>query len=247
MPLDLLKASRIQEILSKKVQIKRLDYRPKTVVGLDISYKPGQDTIGCAAAVAIRLDDLKIIDYSIVIDEVTIPYIPGFLAFREMPLMFKALIRLLKRLNEKPVLMVNGHGISHPRKLGIASHIGVVTDLPSIGVAGKLLYGDIVRLKGRDMIIVEGIIAGFVVSGGRDKKKSYYISIGHKISIEDLEYYIDRLFEPEFHYAKPPYPIHIADVMSREAARGRDNFIKWVSRNKHLFDLYTEHLEIFSN
>lgn len=203
--------------MSQKVIISRLAQRPNIVIGLDVSYKRNSD-IGYAAAVAIDTRDLRVIEYSVVSDKVSFPYIPGYLAFREAPLMLKALLRIKSR--REAVLMINGHGIAHPRGLGIASHIGVVMNLPSIGVAKSLLVGEIVRIGGREVIVYGNKIVGIVLSSEKSKTK-YYATIGHRVSLEDVEYYMNRFFNNRYRVAKPPYPIYLADKLSREFARGQ--------------------------
>ncbi len=165
--------------------------------------------------------------------EVSFPYIPGYLAFREAPLMLKAFLKL-KIKNRDLIIMVNGHGIAHPRGLGIASHIGLVLNKPSMGVAKKLLVGEVSRISGREVIILNNRIVGIVVSGERSKEK-YYVTIGYKISVEDLEYYIERTFNYRYRYTKPPYPIYLADKISREVAKGTESLFKWISTRKHIF------------
>lgn len=204
------------------------------VIGLDVSYKKDSD-LGCAAAVAIRMDDLKIVDYSTVVDRVYVPYIPGFLAFREAPLMIRALKKILGRVAERPLLIINGHGVSHPRRFGIASHIGVVMDLPSIGVARSMLAGEVTILGGREVIVLDNRVVGIVLRS-RKSSRRFYVSIGHKVSIEDIEYYMNRFFSPDLGFPKPPYPVYVADKISREALRGGEDLAKWLKKNRHLLD-----------
>ncbi|MGC9009466.1 MAG: endonuclease V [Sulfolobales archaeon] len=222
----------VQEILAKKVVVKPLDHKPNIIVGLDVSYDKNNRK-GFAAAVAVDIRDLKVVDLSIVSSEISFPYIPGYLAFREAPLMFKAFLRL--RNKDNTIIMVNGHGIAHPRGLGIASHIGVVLNRPSIGVAKRLLVGEVSRIGGREVIIYNNRVVGIVVSSEKSKDK-YYVTIGHKVSIEDLEYYIERTFNQRYRRSKPPYPIYLADKISREAARGIESLYKWSTSRKHIFD-----------
>ncbi|MEM0458173.1 MAG: endonuclease V, partial [Sulfolobales archaeon] len=99
--------------------------RPNTIIGVDISYDIRRG-LGYCAAVIVDITKLKVLKYSITVDEVKIPYIPGYLAFREAPLIFKTLKNLDEELVRGSILMINGHGIAHPRRFGIASHIGVV-------------------------------------------------------------------------------------------------------------------------
>lgn len=166
---------------------------------------------------------------------VTIPYVPGYLAFREAPLIFRALKRLSRVSLKESVLMINGHGIAHPRRFGIASHVGVVLDLPSIGVAEKLLAGEEIYVGGRRVVVIDNTIAGIVLENRKNKKK-YYATIGHRVSLEDVEYYMRRLFVEDFTGSKPPYPIYLADTMSRAARKGQDQLLRWIRSNVHIFE-----------
>lgn len=208
--IDLFKASQAQIMISRRVVIKKLSREPESIVGLDVSYK---GDMGFAAAVSINYRSLDIGEIAIAEDLVGFPYIPGYLAFREAPLMLKALMRLR---GKKDLLMVNGHGIAHPRRCGIASYLGVITGLPSIGVAKKLLTGTVVERSGRKLIVVDDTVAGIVVSsGGSD----LYITIGHMVDIDDLEEIARRTI---VRGKKLPEPIYWADRISRERSRGRE-------------------------
>lgn len=207
--------------------------RPNTIIGVDISYDIKRG-LGYCAAVIVDITKLKVLKYSIIVDEVKIPYIPGYLAFREAPLIFKTLKNLDEELVRGSILMINGHGIAHPRRFGIASHIGVVMNLPSIGVAEKMLSGEIISVGGREVIVIDRRIVGIVLSSRRSRKK-YYMTIGHKVSIEDLEYYARRTFSGDFRESKPPYPIYLADTISRNARRGEKYLARWLEANRHIF------------
>ncbi|RLG76091.1 MAG: endonuclease V, partial [Thermoprotei archaeon] len=145
---------------------------------------------------------------------VDIPYIPGLLAFREAPLMIAALKALWSKGVYVDVLMVNGHGLPHPRKMGIASHIGVALDIPSIGVARKRLYGTIRRIR-EDFaeILIDNKVVGYVVGKGR---RELYISVGHKIEPVQVLKLVKEMMRPTLRY---PLPIHYADSISKRVAR----------------------------
>ena len=203
------KASYIQRLLSSRIKIERLSYKPRYIVGLDVSYVKDH---GVGVAVVVEFDSLRIVKTASIIDKVSVPYVPGFLAFREAPVLFK----VLKKLNfdlKSSVLMVNGHGITHPRRFGIASHIGVVLDLPSIGVAKKILSGRVVDRNGKQFIAIDDVVGGIVYT--RDKYR-VYVSIGHKVSLEDIEFIIDKTY---LGLRSLPYPLYLADKYSREIAR----------------------------
>ncbi len=212
--IDLFKASQAQNMIAKKVKIKRLSDEPSSIVGLDVSYK---GHMGFAAAVSINYRTLRIEDVGLAEGEVRFPYIPGYLAFREAPLMLKALMRLR---GKKDLLMVNGHGIAHPRRCGIASYLGVLVGLPSVGIARKLLIGRVDERRGKRFIVVDDTVAGVVLRvGGSD----LYVTIGHMVDIEDLEEIVARTIIS----GRPlPEPIYWADKISRERSLGKHGFQK---------------------
>ncbi len=102
-------------------------------------------------------------------------YVPGFLGFREGPL----LAGITTRLEIAPdVFLIDGHGLAHPRGFGVACHVGLALDKPTIGVAKSLLYG---RIQKGEILAGEGNIIGRILTTRRGRK--YYVSIGHRISL----------------------------------------------------------------
>jgi deoxyribonuclease V len=143
------------------------------VVGADSAYD-NQKASG--AAVLVKYDTLDPIETTTARVRVTFPYIPGLLSFREGPVV----ARVLRKLRHKPdVCIVDGHGLAHPRKLGLACYVGLITNLPTIGVAKSRLFGTEVR---ETLVDTEGNIIARVLQFNR---KSLYVSVGHKISLED--------------------------------------------------------------
>ncbi len=135
--LSIPEATRIQQELRSRLDIRDRDLQIDTVAGADISLNLYSTTI-YAGIILLSLPQLQPIAYSLVRSETRFPYVPGFLAFREAP----ALVQAWKQMPEKPgVLVVDGHGIAHPRRMGIASHFGALTGQPTLGCAKKLLYG----------------------------------------------------------------------------------------------------------
>ena len=109
----------------------------RTIAGFDVGFEDDGATTR-AAAVLLDADTLAVIDQQVARRPTAMPYIPGLLSFRELP----ALLDALARLPRAPDLaFIDGHGIAHPRRLGIAAHFGVATGLPAIGVAKKILVG----------------------------------------------------------------------------------------------------------
>ncbi|MCS7111686.1 MAG: endonuclease V [Ignisphaera sp.] len=204
---DVERAKKAQNALSKLVIVAPLNIDSiDIVVGLDVSYH-GSNAV--AAAVAYSVDGKEVVDVELSTTRVRVPYIPGLLAFREAPAMIYALKKLAARLKKIDVIMVNGHGLAHPRKCGIATHIGIVTDMPTIGVAKKLLHGEVVAVEGRLAIVVNSTTVGYVASkGGRQ----IYVSIGHRVTAEDAL----RIALNTWEAGSPlPEPIRLADKISR--------------------------------
>lgn len=170
------KAIALQKKLSERVErTSFLPSRLKRIGGLDVAYFDDKAIGSCAI---VDYKTLRTLETITVLTKVTTPYMPGFLAFREAPIMVKT----AKRLKLKPdVYLVDGQGIAHPRRFGLASHVGVLLDSATIGVAKSRLYGEI---KGDFLYGEEGDVLGAVFATKRSGKM-LYISIGHKISLED--------------------------------------------------------------
>ena len=131
-------AAALQRRLSKKVSIVPFRKKPQLVAGLDCAFsKDGKRII--AAVIVLKLPDFETIEIQNAICKLTFPYIPGLLSFREAPCCLKA----LKKLKTKPdVFIIDGQGIAHPRRFGIACHLGLFLDKPTIGCAKSRLIGE---------------------------------------------------------------------------------------------------------
>lgn len=159
------------------------------VAGVDVSIR---DDVARAAVVVLDIQSLAPIDYAIATRPVTFPYIPGLLAFREGP----AVLEALDGVSIKPDLLIfDGQGLAHPRRLGIASHIGLLVDLPSIGCAKSRLCGQHKEV-GEDAgdysyLVDKGEIIGAVLRTRR-RVKPVYVSIGHRIDLATSIEYVLR-------------------------------------------------------
>lgn len=186
--ISILEAKRIQEELSKKVSLKPVFSslkEIKTIAGCDVSYK---ENIVKASVVLFSLPKLNILEKikTQILSKEIFPYIPEYLSFREGPL----LIECIEKLKNKPdVTLFDGHGIAHPRKIGIATYVGVVLDIPTIGCAKNLLYGIYDEpppgVKGAYNFLKDpyGEIIGIVLRT-REYVKPIFVSPGHKLDIE---------------------------------------------------------------
>lgn len=164
----------IQDKLSSKIIKEDSLQRVEKVAGVDVSFE--KNNMATAAAVVIDFNSLKVIEEQALNVELLFPYISGFLGFREAD----AIISVLRLLEcGFDVLMVNGHGIMHPRGFGLASHVGLLLDVPTIGVAKRLIKGNYKCYENNSLRMIE--LKGELV-GACDRQKC--ISIGHKISLK---------------------------------------------------------------
>ena len=178
---DLEEARALQQALRGRVETEDRFEAVRRVAGVDVSYDKGS-TRRYAAVVVLDFDTLETIEVSGAAVDVDFPYVPGLLSFREIP----PLIRAFERLAEPPDLVVaDGHGIAHPRRFGIACHLGVLFDVPAIGCAKKLLAGRVEGLgEGRGStapIVHGGEVIGEAVRT-RDGVQPVYVSPGHRVS-----------------------------------------------------------------
>lgn len=181
---SLTEATRIQNELRQKVSLQTFNKNIKTIAGGDISHNKFSDTV-YAGIVVLSYPEMVVQSFSLVEAETKFPYVPGYLGFREVP----ALLQAWQQLPEKPDLIVlDGQGITHPRRMGIASHFGVLADHPAIGCAKNMLFGKYNPL-GLEKYSTSAIYGSDEVLGyalrTKEGVKPVYISPGHKISVED--------------------------------------------------------------
>ncbi|NXX80132.1 ENDOV Endonuclease, partial [Urocolius indicus] len=172
------------------------------VGGVDLSYTKGDDTRACASLVILSYPALEVLYEDCSMVSVSTPYVAGFLAFREVPFLVEAVQRLQQEQPRlKPqVLLVDGNGVLHPRGFGVACHLGVLTDLPCIGVAKNLLqvdglakdelYKEQIRSlqKGGDAFPLTGTsgrVLGMVSCGDHNNSsRPLYVSVGHRVCLQ---------------------------------------------------------------
>src|SRR5918997_2161507 len=130
-------AVELQKRLRERVQIRPLKKKIETVAGADISFNK-YDPVLYAGIVVLRLPTLEVVEEAGVVGEATFPYVPGLLSFRETPPLLQAWA-LLK--TEPDAGMFDGQGLAHPRRVGIASHVGLLIDRPTLGCAKSVLVG----------------------------------------------------------------------------------------------------------
>ena len=177
-------ARQLQLRLAQRVRFVAMKKKPTIVAGLDCAFSKDGKTI-FAATVVIDLLDFSIIETTTAARKVDFPYIPGLLSFREAP----ACIDAIEKLKNTPdVFIVDGQGIAHPRRLGIASHIGLLIDKPTIGCAKSRLIGtseEPGRLKGNYNQLLDKKEPIGAVLRTRTDIKPVFVSVGHKCTLED--------------------------------------------------------------
>jgi deoxyribonuclease V len=215
-------ARRIQEQVCSRVSRKngRELGNVKYVAGVDCALRNNH---AIAAVPVLRFDTLELVDLAVVEKPLTFPYVPGLLTFRECP----AILAAMDQLKVQPdLVMVDGQGIAHPRRIGIAAHLGVLLDKPSIGVAKSRLIGTHEEPYHKagcytDLWDNDELIGAVLRT--RDGVNPLYISIGHKI---DLPTAIDlvleccrglRLPEPTRHAHKAAARVKLTPPASQSA------------------------------
>jgi deoxyribonuclease V len=155
----------------------------RSVAGIDLGYDVAADTSRAVVAV-LEFPGLEVIEIQEALMPIQFPYIPGLLSFREIPVVIEATGKLE---NIPDLILYDGVGIAHPRRFGIASHVGVVTDIPTIGVAKSLLTGNYEGLGEERGSTAPIMSAGEVIGMAlrtRPGVKPVFVSIGHRISLE---------------------------------------------------------------
>lgn len=153
------------------------------VAGVDVGFEEGGGVARAAVAV-LAFPDLERVATAVARCPAEFPYVPGLLAFRELP----AILAALARLNTAPdLILCDGQGIAHPRRFGIASHLGVLLDVPTIGVAKTRLIGrhdELPDVKGAWTPLIDGAETIGAVLRTRAGVKPVYVSIGHRVSLK---------------------------------------------------------------
>lgn len=185
-------ARELQVRLAGKVQFKPLKKKPKLVAGIDCALsgparfaqrQAGQKIY--AAVIVLRLPDFEPVETASAVGELKFPYIPGLLSFREAPVCIAAVKKLQKQPN---VFMIDGQGIAHPRRLGLAAHLGLFFDKPTIGCAKSRLTGNFEEpslVKGAHSPLIDGNDVIGAVVRTRTNVKPVFVSVGNKCLLKD--------------------------------------------------------------
>lgn len=191
-PHNLEEAIAIQERLRNQIITEDQFQEPiQYVAGVDMGFE-ADGTISRAAVAVLSFPDLQVVETTLARRPTTFPYIPGFLSFREIPAVLDALEKVKIMPN---MILCDGQGIAHPRRLGIATHLGLLIDIPTIGVAKSLLIGkyeEVPETKGSwQPLIHKGEKIGAVLRT-RTGVKPLYISSGHRVSLPTAIDYVLR-------------------------------------------------------
>jgi deoxyribonuclease V len=204
------RAYEIQNLLAQQV-IQTGDLQiPKTIAGLDVSVQKGNEAI--AACVVLNYPDLNIIEVAVSKGIVKFPYIPGLLSFREMPIT----LEVCAKVKSNPdLILVDGQGIAHPRKMGLASHLGLFLNKRTIGCAKTPLFGNFTEPAGNMGCYSfindnSGNVIGAVLKT-KSGVKPLFVSIGHAI---DLKNSIDWVLRCCSGY-RIPEPTRLAHLASK--------------------------------
>ncbi len=210
-------AEEIQDRFRTLVSLKPERTNFRLVGGADVAYSK-KDNMAFATIVVLKVPEMELVEKVRAQANVTFPFMPGFFYFREGPVLTKA----LSRLKFVPDAFVfDGHGVCHPKGIGLASHMGLLLDMPTIGCAKKLLCGEVGEL-GNDVGETAPIFYGNQEVGravrSRESVKPLYISPGHKIDVEtSVKTILDLL-----RGYRLPEPLRLAHVMANKQRRNYD-------------------------
>lgn len=209
-PFTIEEAIAIQEQL--RAEVITSDRLPETVqyvAGVDMGFE-ASGTISRAAAAVLSFPSLQLQESAIARRPTSFPYVPGFLSFREIP----AVLDALEKINTTPdLILCDGQGIAHPRRFGIACHLGLIVDIPTIGVAKSLLIGkhqEVPEERGSwQPLVNRGETIGAVLRT-RTGTKPLYVSSGHRVSLTTAIDYVLRC-TPKY---RLPETTRIADKLA---------------------------------
>ena len=181
---DLGKAKLLQHELCGKIELKRLDDPVRLIAGADVSYSYGTSSV-YAAVVVMSYPEMAELELVTAAGRVTFPYVSGYLSFREAPILLEAFANIKI---SPDVVLFDGQGIAHPRGMGIASHMGLFLDVPTIGCAKTRLIGmhdTVPENRGAHVMLKHNGSGIGAVLRTRTAVKPIFVSAGHKITLEE--------------------------------------------------------------
>ncbi len=183
-PQDCAAARQIQRQLRERIRIEPLANPPRRVAGGDVAYLR-EPQLGVAAVVIWDVAQRNIVEQVVITAPVRFPYVPGYLSFREIPL----LLRAFSEVQTLPdAVIADGQGIAHPLRMGLAAHLGLWLDLPTVGCAKKRLLGEFempARRRGAYTWLYHGEERVGAVVRTRDGVKPVFVSPGHRMAVEE--------------------------------------------------------------
>lgn len=198
---------------------------PVFIAGADVGFEQ-EGAVTRAAIAILRYPSLELVEYRVARINTTMPYIPGFLSFREYP----ALLAAWEQLQQKPdLIFVDGHGISHPRRLGVASHFGLLVNVPTIGVAKQRLCGTFTPLDAAVGALApledKGEQLGWVWRS-KARCNPLFIATGHRVSTASALVWVQRCMAGY----RLPEPTRWADAI----ASRRPAFVRWLQQHPEM-------------
>ncbi len=191
---------------------------PRFVAGADVGFEQGGEVTRAAIAV-LDYPSLALVEYRVARIPTTMPYIPGFLSFREVPALQAAWQQLVQRPD---LLFVDGHGIAHPRRLGVAAHLGLILDIPTIGVAKKRLCGYFEHpdaTPGSCQPLTDNDEQLAWVLRSKARCNPLFISTGHRVSLNSALHWVEACICGY----RLPEPTRWADAVASQ----RPAFVTW--------------------
>ena len=187
--LTVTEAKEVQSRLAAKVRRTGSVKAPRFIAGVDVSASRVGE-VGTGAVVVLGYPGLELVEVRVIRGEVELPYMPGLLSFREAPLILKA----CEQLSTTPdIIMVDGQGIAHPRRFGLASHLGLLLSKPTVGCAKSRLCGshDVPGdERGSTAELVDGGETIGTVVRTKQGTKPLYVSVGHRIELQNAVHWI---------------------------------------------------------
>jgi deoxyribonuclease V len=192
----------------------------RLVAGADVSADRSGRLIG--GVVVLRAEDLAVVERQTARMQATFPYVPGLLSFREAPVVLEAWSRLRSRPD---VLMLDGHGVAHPRRFGLACHLGLWLGVPTLGCAKSLLVGQVGRLGTAAGSVaplrLDGEVVGMAVRT-RTGVRPVYVSVGHKLDLASAVQVVLATCR-SYRLPEPARQAHLlVSAVRRSASRTRD-------------------------
>ena len=200
----------LQKTLAPRIEIANRFDKVETIAGIDVAFPYG-GKVTRAAVQVLSFPALDTIETSVIEEPTRFPYIPGLLSFRETP----SVLTALTALKAPPdLLMVDGQGLAHPRRFGIACHVGLLADIPAIGVAKSRLTGvheEPGTKKGSCAQLLDGDDEIGTVLRTRQRVKAVYVSVGHRVALETA---VEITLACATRY-RLPEPTRLADKLSK--------------------------------